>query len=228
MVIPEITETFIIMPLDFKSKADKVIDELRESVLNIDEEASYTDETRSKKKTVKPNEIMPTLTPTLINCRLNRIFFAFAPIETPEEIEPNAYILAYSEFSRVMEEINRYVVMNANKQLYCLFTGITTDDFNRLSAMPAFAAVFSRIVTALSGQDFIGAESGLLEPKAVLTKMQAKDMGLNMRKTDETIIQIQQNKIDKMQVLNDLTHFRQLIAEESKELPEPTKNKKKK
>lgn len=222
-MLPDVSEEKAIYPLDFKAKADKVIEELCDTVLNIAEDEVYTDETRAKKKVVKRNEICPTVTPTLINCRLNRIFFAFAPIENPEDIEPNAYILAYSEFSRVMEEINRFVIMNANKQLYCLFTGITTDDFNRLSIIPAFAAVFSRIITALSGQDFIGAESGLLESNAVITKMQAKDMGLNMRQTDETIIQIQQNKIDKVQVLNDLTHFRQVIAEEQKSLPKPKK-----
>lgn len=222
-ILPDVSGEEIIYPLDFKSKADKVIEELRDTVLNITENDAYTDEARTKKKTVKRNEIMPTVTPTLINCRLNRIFFAFAPIENPESIEPNAYILAYSEFSRIMEEINRFVVMNANKQLYCLFTGITTDDFNRLSIIPAFAPAFSRIITALSGQDFIGAESGLLESNAVITKMQAKDMGLNMRQTDETIIQIQQNKIDKVQVLNDLTHFRQVIAEEQKALPKSKK-----
>lgn len=196
------------MPTDFKEKADKIIEELNDDIL------SKLDS--GKKQYVKKNEIMPAISPTLINCRLNRIFFSFVPIDNPDDIEPCLYLKAYSEFSRVMEFINRYIVMNSNKQLYCLFVGITTNDFNRLSSVPRFSAIFERIITALSGQDFIGAESGLLESNAVITKMQARDMGLNMQQTDETIIQIQQNKVDKVQVLNELTHFRQLLEGQKK------------
>lgn len=222
MVIPDVENHKPIIPTDFVEKADKIIAELDTTVFKLDDEEVYkyiptkNGDIIREKRAVTKNEVKPSLTPTMVGCRLNRLFLGFAPIDDPESVTPQQYMSACVEFMRVMEHINDFVIMNSNKQLYCLFTGITVDDFNTLMGRQLYASTFRRITDAFSGLDFAGAESGLIDGKTTIAKMQAKDMGFSMQKAEEAPVFITNNTIDKAVISADIERYMRLIDDGKK------------
>lgn len=221
MKVPEVDVELAIMPTDFTAKADKIIKELDESVLNISDKDTYkaiplkNGGFIQEKRYTYRNEVKPAVTPTMVGCRLNRLFFSFMPIEEPTSVAPQQYMQACVEFMRIMEHINNFVIMNANKQMYCLFTGIGVEDYNTLMGHKLYSSTFKRITDAFSGLDFTGAESGLLDSRTTISKMQAKDMGFSMKKAEETPVFITNNTIDKAVIAADLDRYEKLLAASS-------------
>lgn len=200
-----------IMATDFTAKANKIIDELNKTVFNFDKSELY-EEVRgdTRKRTTKIAEVMPTLTATKVSCKLNSLFFLFPPINEPKEVCDEDYTVAFVEFMRIMTHINDFVIMTANKQLFCGFVGITVDDYNEMVANPN-DLTFRRINDTLVSTDLVSAESGLVDAKAVISKMEAKDIGHSMTKAEQSITVINNNKIDKALITESLAKFQGML-----------------
>lgn len=206
----------IIKPTDWANKSAKLIEELGNSIFaGMTKEDSYNykvdkwgNEIKTKKKVVK-NEIMPDISPAQVSTKLNRLLRIYRPMSIVEAkaLDDTDYLEAYGYFLDVISYINEYCVFLADKQTFSSFCNITTDVYNELLGDPNYTQVFKGFEDDFVHSNFAVAQSGLVDAKTTITKLQTKEMGHNLVRNPESITYNVTNNVDKQQVLLALDKF---------------------
>lgn len=213
-------ETPIIVT-NYEAKAKHIIDTLDTEIFNaIDKEdcfettVSKSGSETKKKRSTKKNELMPTLSPSIVAYKLERLLRVIMPMSEEEArlLTPQQYLDAYGYYNDVLIHINKYLIFSGNKQLLSAFVGITTDIYNTLCGDPYYSQVFKVFEDGLVGSSFTVVESGLTDTKATTARLSATgEHGHGVRKSDTTQIFVQNNRVDKMLVQSRLDEFTKMI-----------------
>lgn len=196
----------IINATDWKAKSEHIIARLDEELFdNVNEWDTY--DTRydkdgnllsKTKHTVKRGEMMPVISPAQITTKLNRYLRVYRPMTLSEamSLEDTEYLEAYGYYLDIISHINTFCTFLGDKQSFSAFITLTTPVYNELLAHPKYTQVFSSIEDGFVHSNFAVAEAGLVDGKATIAKLQAKEMGHSMKKADETIVYNVTNKIN--------------------------------
>ncbi len=194
---------------DYEAKANWVIEELGDTVFKgitpedcFDISYDKMGNMIKKKRSTKKNELCPTITPTAIAYKLNELLRCIMPMdkETAKMLPPSKYLEAYKNYNAIMQYINSYIVFIDNKQFLSAFLGVTVSTFNDLCSDSSTAYLMEWFDDGTNGISFVAGESGLSDSRAVISRLQTRGAGQNLRKTDENITLFQQTNIDKMLV----------------------------
>jgi len=217
---PKLKTDGVITPTDFKRKSEKIIKELKATVFNLTEEdceetcSTASGSTYKKKKQTRKNEIKPTLTPTMVNCKLDQLFIRFMPLtdEQLQTIEPDEFLQAYDYFMDIMLVVNSYILLTPTKPLFCGFVGISEYDYNNFLNDLVYERVFKFIDSRIVGCSQASAESGLVNSTAINTRLQTKDVGHGLVKNGEAIVFNQQNNLSIKEITSDLTRLEEIAG----------------
>ena len=183
--------------IDYVIRRETIQRELDERIFsNISDDDIYDrrydkdgKETSKKKRTVKKNEISPTVTASRVQSVIDSILILEEPMDltTAKSLEPAEYRKACSEYFKLVDYINQYVPFRANKQTYCGFVGLLNDDFETLISDTYYGSTFKRIRDSFVGGAFVDASSGLYDTSAIIAESQTRGDGLNLIKNPEQI-----------------------------------------
>lgn len=220
----------MIKPTDYKAKAEKIIEELDNTIFADMTKADsydykidkYGNEIKVKKR-VKKGDIMPEISPAQVSTKLNRLLRIYRPMNITEAraLKDTDYLEAYGYFLDVISHINEYCTFLPDKQLYSAFCNISTDVYNELLGDPNYSQVFASIEDGFVQSNFSVAQAGLVDTKTTITKLTVKDAGHNLVRNNESITYNINNNVDKQQVLLALDKFDSI----TKKLPKRDKEK---
>ena len=183
--------------IDYEKRREIIQRELDERIFsNISDDDIYDcrydkdgNKTSKKQRTVKKNEISPTVTASRVQSVIDSILILEEPMDltTAKSLEPAEYRKACSEYFKLVDYINQYVPFRANKQTYCGFVGLLNDDFETLISDTYYGSTFKRIRDSFVGGAFVDASSGLYDTSAIIAESQTRGDGLNLIKNPEQI-----------------------------------------
>lgn len=192
--------------IDYVARREAIQQELDERIFsNISDDDIYDrrydkdgNETSKKKRTVKKNEVSPTVTASRVQSVIDSILILEEPMDltTAKSLEPVEYRKACSEYFKLVDYINQYVPFRANKQTYCGFVGLLNDDFETLISDTYYGSTFKRIRDSFVGGAFVDASSGLYDTSAIIAESQTRGDGLNLIKNPEVLNYTQNNTVD--------------------------------
>lgn len=183
--------------VDYVARREAIQQELDDRIFsNISDDDIYDrrydkngKETSKRKRTVKKNEVSPTVTASRVQSVIDSILILEEPMDltTAKSLEPAEYRKACSEYFKLVDYINQYVPFRANKQTYCGFVGLLNDDFETLISDTYYGSTFKRIRDSFVGGAFVDASSGLYDTSAIIAESQTRGDGLNLIKNPEQI-----------------------------------------
>lgn len=213
----------IINATDWEAKSKEIIRRLDEELFaSINHADCYKykydkegNEIAREKRAVKKGEIMPTISANQVATKLNRLMRIYMPMTLDEalSLEPQEYLTAYGYYLDVICHIETYTTFVPDKQSYCAFVNITDDIYNELFTNPAYAGVFKSIDNGVVSELFQVAQSGLIDNKTTVAKLQTKDAGHNLVKNPESITIVQNNRIDKALIHAQLDKFSAMLPQ---------------
>ena len=221
----------IINATDYKAKAEKVIAELGKTVFAQFEGKKKQQEFDNKaadilgqeKDTEKPNrpqkfyknQINPVLNPAQVETKLNMLLRVYRPFTAVEAktISDLEYLEAYKYYCQIIMYINDYLVYLPSKQTYCAFVNILAETYNEFMEDPNYSQVFKGIDDSFVQGYFNAAQSGIVDNKITLAKLQTKDAGHNLVRNPEALTINNYNQIDKQQVNLKLAQFDSLTKQ---------------
>lgn len=212
-----------ILATDYEAKYNRIVQELQASVfdgINPDDywDISYnkTGNEIRKKRAMKKNELKPVLTPSMVDFKLQSLLRITLPLTDDEaySIEPTNYLNAFHWYFELMYFISGYITLMPTKQSFCSFAGITVAQYNELYSDPHYSAVFNSIEDGLLENAFVAGESGLVDGKAVSTRITAKTVGHNVRKAEDTVIYNQTVQVTPEQMLAEIEEYKRLTGAE--------------
>ena len=182
-------------------------------------------ETSKKKRTVKKNEISPTVTASRVQSVIDSILILEEPMDltTAKSVEPAEYRKACSEYFKLVDYINQYVPFRANKQTYCGFVGLLNDDFETLISDTYYGSTFKRIRDSFVGGAFVDASSGLYDTSAIIAESQTRGDGLNLIKNPEQINYSVNNTLNYTEMDSFAKSISGLLGGTTKKLPKKEK-----
>lgn len=206
---------------DYEAKYNRIVGALQESVFDgIDPDdcwdISYDkmgNEIR-KKRATKKNELKPVLTPSMVDFKLQSLLRQTMPMSDDEvyALEPANYLTAFHWYFELMYFISGYITLTPSKQGFCAFTGITVAQYNELLGDTHYSAAFNSIEDGLLQNSFVAGESGLVEGKMITTRVQAKAVGHNVRKAEDTVIYNQTVQLTPELMKAELDEFKKLTG----------------
>lgn len=178
-----------------------------------------------KKRTVKKNEVSPTVTASRVQSVIDSILILEEPMDlmTAKSLEPVEYRKACSEYFKLVDYINQYVPFRANKQTYCGFVGLLNDDFETLISDTYYGNTFKRIRDSFVGGAFVDASSGLYDSKAIIAESQTRGDGLNLIKNPEQINYSVNNTLNYTEMDSFAKSISGLLGSATKKLPKKEK-----
>lgn len=219
--------------IDYKEKREKIQKELDERIFsNISDDDIYDcrydkdgNKTSKKKRTVKKNEISPTVTASRVQSVIDSILILEEPMDltTAKSLEPAEYRKACSEYFKLVDYINQYVPFRANKQTYCGFVGLLNDDFETLISDTYYGSTFKRIRDSFVGGAFVDASSGLYDTSAIIAESQTRGDGLNLIKNPEQINYSVNNTLNYTEMDSFAKSISGLLGGATKKLPKKEK-----
>ena len=219
--------------IDYKEKREKIQKELDERIFSQIEDDDIYDrrydkdgnETSKKKRTVKKNEISPTVAASRVQSVIDSILILEEPMDltTAKSVEPVEYRKACSEYFKLVDYINRYVPFRANKQTYCGFVGLLNDDFETLISDTYYGSTFKRIRDSFVGGAFVDASSGLYDTSAIIAESQTRGDGLNLIKNPEQINYSVNNTLNYTEMDSFAKSISGLLGGVTKKLPKKEK-----
>ena len=222
-----------IPPIDYKEKRERIEKKLAERVFdNITDDDIYDrrydkdgNETSKKKRTVKKNEVSPTVTASRVQSVIDSILILEEPMDltTAKSLEPVEYRKACSEYFKLVDYINQYVPFRANKQTYCGFVGLLNDDFETLISDTYYGSTFKRIRDSFVGGAFVDASSGLYDTSAIIAESQTRGDGLNLIKNPEQINYSVNNTLNYTEMDSFAKSISGLLGGATKKLPKKEK-----
>lgn len=218
---------------DYVARRETIQRELDERIFsNISDDDIYDrrydkdgNETSKKKRTVKKNEISPTVTASRVQSVIDSILILEEPMDltTAKSLEPVEYRKACSEYFKLVDYINRYVPFRANKQTYCGFVGLLNDDFETLISDTYYGSTFKRIRDSFVGGAFVDASSGLYDTSAIIAESQTRGDGLNLIKNPEQINYSVNNTLNYTEMDSFAKSISGLLGGATKKLPKKEK-----
>lgn len=218
---------------DYVARRETIQRELDERIFsNISDDDIYDrrydkdgNETSKKKRTVKKNEISPTVTASRVQSVIDSILILEEPMDltTAKSVEPVEYRKACSEYFKLVDYINRYVPFRANKQTYCGFVGLLNDDFETLISDTYYGSTFKRIRDSFVGGAFVDASSGLYDTSAIIAESQTRGDGLNLIKNPEQINYSVNNTLNYTEMDSFAKSISGLLGGATKKLPKKEK-----
>lgn len=218
---------------DYVARRETIQRELDERIFsNISDDDIYDrrydkdgNETSKKKRTVKKNEISPTVTASRVQSVIDSILILEEPMDltTAKSLEPAEYRKACSEYFKLVYYINRYVPFRANKQTYCGFVGLLNDDFETLISDTYYGSTFKRIRDSFVGGAFVDASSGLYDTSAIIAESQTRGDGLNLIKNPEQINYSVNNTLNYTEMDSFAKSISGLLGGATKKLPKKEK-----
>lgn len=207
--------------LDYEKKCKEIKEQLKSDLFdNINNDAydikydDYGNEVSRKKRAVKRNEILPTITPMAVQMELEELMRIYEPIpfNVAKELEPSIYREAYKWYCNLMRFINKFVIMKSTRPNFCGFFGITIETYNLLMQEAMVQENLKWLFDGFTASDFVASSSGLLDSKAVVAEMQTKDAGLGLVKSPEAVVFSGNQFVDKQAVLNNLERFEAMLT----------------
>lgn len=196
----------VINATDWKAKSEDIIAKLNEELFDgIYEEDLYDyrynkdGELMSKtKRHLKKGEMKPIISPAQVTAKLNRYLRIYRPMTKEEAmtLTDTDFLEAYGYYCDIICHINEFVTFIGDKQSFSAFCNISTATYNELLAEPKYAQVFSSIEDGFVQSNFAVAEAGLVDGRTTVAKLQTKDAGHSLKKTDETVVYNVTNKIN--------------------------------
>ena len=218
---------------DYVARRETIQRELDERIFsNISDDDIYDrrydkdgNETSKKKRTVKKNEISPTVTASRVQSVIDSILILEEPMDltTAKSVEPAEYRKACSEYFKLVDYINQYVPFRANKQTYCGFVGLLNDDFETLISDTYYGSTFKRIRDSFVGGAFVDASSGLYDTSAIIAESQTRGNGLNLIKNPEQINYSVNNTLNYTEMDSFAKSISGLLGGTTKKLPKKEK-----
>ena len=217
----EIQDETPILATDYEAKYNRIVGALQESVFDgIDPESCWDisydkmgNEIR-KKRATKKNELKPVLTPSMVDFKLQSLLRLTMPMSDDEvyNLAPENYLTAFHWYFELMYFISGYITLTPSKQGYCAFVGITVAQYNELLGDTHYSVAFNSIEDGLLQNSFVAGESGLVESKMITTRVQAKAVGHNVRKAEDTVIINQTAVITPELMKSELDEFKKLTG----------------
>lgn len=219
--------------INYVARRESIQQELDERIFsNISDDDIYDrrydkdgNETSKKKRTVKKNEVSPTVTASRVQSVIDSILILEEPMDltTAKSLEPVEYRRACSEYFKLVDYINQYVPFRANKQTYCGFVGLLNDDFETLISDTYYGNTFKRIRDSFVGGAFVDASSGLYDSKAIIAESQTRGDGLNLIKNPEQINYSVNNTLNYTEMDSFAKSISGLLGGATKKLPKKEK-----
>ena len=219
--------------IDYEKRREIIQRELDERIFsNISDDDIYDcrydkdgNKTSKKKRTVKKNEISPTVTASRVQSVIDSILILEEPMDltTAKSLEPAEYRKACSEYFKLVDYINQYVPFRANKQTYCGFVGLLNDDFETLISDTYYGSTFKRIRDSFVGGAFVDASSGLYDTSAIIAESQTRGDGLNLIKNPEQINYSVNNTLNYTEMDSFAKSISGLLGGATKKLPKKEK-----
>lgn len=219
--------------IDYVARREAIQQELDERIFsNISDDDIYDrrydkdgNETSKKKRTIKKNEVSPTVTASRVQSVIDSILILEEPMDltTAKSLEPVEYRKACSEYFKLVDYINQYVPFRANKQTYCGFVGLLNDDFETLISDTYYGNTFKRIRDSFVGGAFVDASSGLYDSKAIIAESQTRGDGLNLIKNPEQINYSVNNTLNYTEMDSFAKSISGLLGSATKKLPKKGK-----
>lgn len=219
--------------IDYVARREAIQQELDERIFsNISDDDIYDrrydkdgNETSKKKRTIKKNEVSPTVTASRVQSVIDSILILEEPMDltTAKSLEPVEYRKACSEYFKLVDYINQYVPFRANKQTYCGFVGLLNDDFETLISDTYYGNTFKRIRDSFVGGAFVDASSGLYDSKAIIAESQTRGDGLNLIKNPEQINYSVNNTLNYTEMDSFAKSISGLLGGATKKLPKKEK-----
>ena len=219
--------------IDYEKRREIIQRELDERIFsNISDDDIYDcrydkdgNKTSKKKRTVKKNEISPTVTASRVQSVIDSILILEEPMDltTAKSLEPAEYRKACSEYFKLVDYINQYVPFRANKQTYCGFVGLLNDDFETLISDTYYGSTFKRIRDSFVGGAFVDASSGLYDTSAIIAESQTRGDGLNLIKNPEQINYSVNNTLNYTEMDSFAKSISGLLGGSTKKLPKKEK-----
>lgn len=201
----------VVNATDYKAKSEEIIAELEEQLFKdftqenttttiIDKEGNVK---KYKKKYTK-NDIMPIIQPIKVTMLFNKLLRRYKPLTETEAltVEPEEYLEAFGYYSDIIAYINNYINFMPSKQTYSAFVNITSMTYNKLLTETKFAEVFGSIEDSMIDTNYYASQTGMVDNKTTLAKLETKDAGHNLIKSPDTVVfspkvAINTDKIDK-------------------------------
>ena len=206
----------IVNSTDWKAKSEYIIEQLNETLfkgLTLEDSYNITydkfgNEVR-KKKQVKKGDVMPDISAAQVTTKLNRLLRVYRPMTTAQAMtmEDTEFLEAYGYYLDIISHVNNYVTFIGDKQMFSAFCNITTDTYNELLTDPKYSQVFASIEDGFVQSNFSVAQAGLVDGKITVAKLQAKDAGHSLVKSPESITIVNNTKVDKVLVNQQLDKF---------------------
>ena len=219
--------------VDYVARREDIQQELDDRIFsNISDDDIYDrrydkngKETSKRKRTVKKNEVSPTVTASRVQSVIDSILILEEPMDltTAKSLEPAEYRKACSEYFKLVDYINRYVPFRANKQTYCGFVGLLNDDFETLISDTYYGSTFKRIRDSFVGGAFVDASSGLYDTSAIIAESQTRGDGLNLIKNAEQINYSVNNTLNYTEMDSFAKSISGLLGGATKKLPKKEK-----
>lgn len=219
--------------VDYVARREAIQQELDDRIFsNISDDDIYDrrydkngKETSKRKRTVKKNEVSPTVTASRVQSVIDSILILEEPMDltTAKSLEPAEYRKACSEYFKLVDYINQYVPFRANKQTYCGFVGLLNDDFETLISDTYYGSTFKRIRDSFVGGAFVDASSGLYDTSAIIAESQTRGDGLNLIKNPEQINYSVNNTLNYTEMDSFAKSISGLLGGATKKLPKKEK-----
>ena len=219
--------------IDYVARREAIQQELDDRIFsNISDDDIYDrrydkngKETSKRKRTVKKNEVSPTVTASRVQSVIDSILILEEPMDltTAKSLEPAEYRKACSEYFKLVDYINQYVPFRANKQTYCGFVGLLNDDFETLISDTYYGSTFKRIRDSFVGGAFVDASSGLYDTSAIIAESQTRGDGLNLIKNPEQINYSVNNTLNYTEMDSFAKSISGLLGGSTKKLPKKEK-----
>lgn len=219
--------------IDYEKRREAIQKELDERIFSqIDDDDiwerkydKFGNETSKKKRTIKKNEVLPSVTASRVQSVLDSILILEEPMDltTAKSVEPVEYRKACSEYFKLVDYINQYVPFRANKQTYCGFVGLLNDDFETLISDTDYGSTFKRIRDSFVGGAFTDASSGLYDTSAIIAESQTRGDGLNLIKNPEQINYSVNNTLNYTEMDSFAKSISGLLGGATKKLPKKEK-----
>lgn len=187
----------VVNATDYKAKSEEIIAQLHEQLFKDFTQENTTNEIMDKngnlmqyKKKYSKNDIMPIIQPIKVTMLFNKLLRKYKPMTESEAntIDPEEYLDAFGYYSDIIAYINDYINFMPSKQTFSAFVNITSSTYNKLLTETRYAQVFGSIEDSMVDTNYYASQTGMVDSKTTLAKLETKDAGHNLVKSPDTVV----------------------------------------
>lgn len=201
---------------DYKAKSEAIIAELHEQLFKDFTQENTTNEIMDKygnlmqyKKKYSKNDIMPIIQPIKVTMLFNKLLRKYKPMTESEAktVEPEEYLEAFGYYSDIIAYINDYINFMPSKQTFSAFVNITSSTYNKLLTETRYAQVFGSIEDSMVDTNYYASQTGMVDSKTTLAKLETKDAGHNLVKSPDAVVFAPKVSFNTDELEKKLKHF---------------------